>query len=146
MSPMKTPLQTVKEQFGGKEKLVDKILGLIERGEEETDALRKRLLAVSNRKLLKLQRNAEAIKTKYGSKEKLVAAVAEMMGRAKDKDFVKKLGEYTPNRLLDMATSLSRKAGGAAQAAAAKAKPKKASAKKTPAKKAASSHTAAKSE
>ena len=50
----KTPLLQVKEQHGGKEKLVDKLLGLLERGEESKDEFRLRLLGASNAKLLRL--------------------------------------------------------------------------------------------
>jgi hypothetical protein len=118
MSAKKTPLQTVKEQ-GGKEKLVDKIVGLIESGGEEADELKKRLLAASNSKLLRLAQIGETLKQKYGgSRDKLAAEVASALGRAKDNDYVKRLGEYSPGRLLDLAQSLARRAGAAAGAAA----------------------------
>ena len=150
MSAMKTPLQLVNEEHGGKEKLVDKILGNLEADEEEDKAdLKRRLLSASNRKLLRLAQSAQVLKEKYGSREKLVAKVAETLGRAKDADFVKRLDGYTQGRLLDMARTLLRRGGEAAPAAkaaaparpraAAPAKPKvaKPAAKKPAAKKAA---------
>ena len=42
------PLARVKEEFGGKDKLVDKIVGVLDSGDESKDELRKRLLGVSN--------------------------------------------------------------------------------------------------
>ncbi|MBI4508841.1 MAG: hypothetical protein HY698_04345 [Deltaproteobacteria bacterium] len=124
MSFKKTPLQLVNEEHGGKEKLVERIIGLIERDEsEDKDTLKRRLLAASNRKLLRLAQNAETLRTKYGSTEKLAEAVAGMMGRIKDKDYVTRLASFTPHRLLDMARNLSRKAAAPARS------PKKAAAK-----------------
>lgn len=110
MSAKKTPLQSVKDLYGGKEKLVEKILDLLERGEEETEELKKRLLAASNSKLLRLAKISEDVKSKYGSREKLAEAVAGALGRAKDSDYVKRLGQYTPARLLDMAQHAARRA------------------------------------
>ena len=121
MSPQKTPMQLVHEEHGGKEKLVDKILGSLEAdGEEDKADLKRRLLSASNKKLLRLAKSAQVLKEKYGSKEKLVGQVAEALGRAKDADFVKRLDGYTQGRLLDLAKSLHR--GGGAQPAQAGAK------------------------
>ena len=50
----KAPLAQVNDQFGGKEKLVDKLMGMLDRGEESKDELRTRLLAAANSKLLRL--------------------------------------------------------------------------------------------
>src|SRR5262245_57406331 len=109
MSPQKTPLELVNQEHGGKEKLVDKILGSMEPdGEEDKADLKRRLLGASNKKLLRLLRNAQALKEKYGSREKLVGQVAGALGRVKDTDFVKRLDGYTQGRLLDLARSLSR--------------------------------------
>jgi hypothetical protein len=132
MSPNKTPLQVVNEEHGGKEKLVDKIMGLVERGEQEAGDLKTRLLAASNKKLLRLAENAETIRSRYGSRDKLVGAVAEAIGRAKDSDYVKKLDRYTPGRLLDMAQSFARRARkeGDSPAAPKAARPKAATAAK----------------
>ena len=132
MSSNKTPLQQVKDQ-GGKEKLVDRIMGMIERGEEEADALRKRLLAVSNQKLLRLAQNADALKSRYGSRDKLAGSLADALGRAKDSGYVKKLGTYSPGRLVDMARRLVKDgAARPAKAPAKKAAAPKAAAAKAP--------------
>jgi hypothetical protein len=131
MSGVKSPLQVVNEQFGGKEKLVDRLAGLVQRGEEQADDVKARLRTASNKKLLHLHKVSESVKASYGSTDKLAATVAELLGRAKDSDYVKKLGSFSPARLLDMAQSLGKraKAAGAKAAtaakAAAKAKPAK---------------------
>jgi len=97
----KSPLAQVKDDFGGKDKLVDKIVGVLDSGDESKDELRKRLLGVSNTKLIRLF--AVATKTKQaGGHDKLVTATAEKLNRAKDKDYVAKLDEFSNGRLLDM--------------------------------------------
>jgi hypothetical protein len=151
MSNAKTPLQVVNEVHGGKEKLVEKLSGLIEKGEDGAEDLKNRLKKVSNAKLVRLLAVAQQVKDKYGSKDKLVAAVADALGRAKDADYVKRLGQYSPAKLLDMVKSLGRAKAGKAEAAPAKAAPKKAAKAeaaeaapaKAPAKKAAAKKPAA---
>jgi hypothetical protein len=108
-----SPLARVKEEFGGKDKLVDKLVGVLDSGDESKDELRKRLLGVSNTKLVRLF--SVATRTKQaGGHDKLVGATAEKLKRAKDKDYVAKLDEYSDGRLLDMLQT----AEGAAAAAA----------------------------
>jgi hypothetical protein len=150
MNGKKTPLMQVNDEHGGKTKLVDKILGSMERGEEDEGTLKARLLKASNKKLLRLLAVSSTIREKYGSAEKLAEAVGGKLNRIKDKDYMAKLGGYAPARLLDMARSLGGerrrplKLGTVAKAAPAptKAKPaaakgkKAAAAKKAPAKKA----------
>jgi hypothetical protein len=104
----KAPLALVTEQFGGKDKLVDKLVGLLETDQTKED-LRKKLLPVSNRKLLRLLRVATAVKESHGSREKLVAATAAALGRTKDKDYVAKLESLSTGRLLDLATTAERR-------------------------------------
>jgi hypothetical protein len=121
----KTPLARVKDEFGGKDKLVDKIVGALDSGDESRDDLRKRLLGVSNTKLIRL--HSVATKTKAaGGHDKLATETAEKLGRSKDKDYVAKLGTLSNARLLDIQ--------GTVKAPKAAAKPAKA---KAPAKSAA---------
>lgn len=109
------PLARVKQEFGGKDKLVDKIVGVLDSGDESKDELRKRLLGVSNTKLVRLF--SVATKTKQaGGHDKLVASTAEKLKRAKDKDYVAKLDGFSDGRLLDML--------GAAEGRSAAATPK----------------------
>ena len=107
------PLARVKEEFGGKDKLVDKIVGVLDSGDESKDELRKRLLGVSNTKLIRLF--SVATKTKQaGGHDKLVTSTAEKLNRAKDKDFVAKLDSYSDGRLLDVLGAAERRNGAAA--------------------------------
>ncbi|HET6149329.1 MAG TPA: hypothetical protein VFH68_17465 [Polyangia bacterium] len=123
-----SPLARVKEEFGGKDKLVDKIVGLLGSTDDEPkEELRKRLLGAANRKLIRLHQVATSLK-QHGGHDKLADAAAAGVGRAKDKDYVTKLGSYSSGRLLDMVRVAERhaKAAGAAPArpkAPAKAKP-----------------------
>jgi hypothetical protein len=106
MATKKSPLARQKDEFESKEKLVDRVLsvlGAITKTDDDKDAFKARLLAASNKKLLRLFEVGSEIKSKYGSMEKLAQAVAAAMGRAKDTPFVQKLQGYTPARLFDMA-------------------------------------------
>jgi hypothetical protein len=126
----KSPLARVKDEFGGKDKLVDKIVGALDSGDESRDDLRKRLLGVSNSKLIRLQ--SVATKTKAaGGHDKLVTETAEKLGRAKDKDYVAKLGTLSNARLLDLQGTVKAPKAGAAPKAARPAKAAKAPVKAT---------------
>jgi len=116
MAP-KTPLQRVKEEHGGKEKLADRLVDLIERGDEDKAELRKRLLAAANSKLLRLHKVFSELQGRFGSKDKLVDALLELMKRSKDQDYRTKLSGMTPGRLLDLYRAQQRRTK-AAQAAA----------------------------
>jgi len=111
-----SPLARVKEEFGGKDKLVDKLVGVIDAGDESKDELRKRLLGVANSKLIRLFSVATKAK-QAGGHDKLVATTAEKLNRAKDQDYVAKLDEYSDARLLDVLQAAER--GSSAPAAAA---------------------------
>jgi hypothetical protein len=119
--PQKSPLSLVNETFGAKDKLVDKLVAMLDRGEEPKAELRKRLLTAANRRLLNLHRVATTAKEKFGSRDKLVAQAAALLGHSKDKDFVSRLDNQSDARLLDVVTTAERKAKRAA--AKPKAKP-----------------------
>jgi hypothetical protein len=144
-----SPLARVKDEFGGKDKLVDKIVGVLDSGDESKDELRKRLLGVSNTKLIRLF--SVATKTKQaGGHDKLAAATAEKLNRAKDKDYVEKLGEFSNGRLLDMLGAADGRSAGAAAAkadgSAAKAEARKVAKAARPAAAPAAAKAAAKPE
>ena len=112
----KSPLSRVKDEFGGKDKLVDKIVGVLDAGDLSKDDLRKKLLGVANGKLIRL--HAVATRTKEaGGHDKLAATIADKLKRGKDKDYVNKLGEYSNGRLLDMLTVAERAQAAAVSAA-----------------------------
>jgi hypothetical protein len=108
MSSNKSPLAVVKDKFGGKDKLVDALVGLLDT-EESKDDLRKRLLGVSNTKLLRLHEVTSDVK-KRGGREKVLESTVGSLGRAKDKDYVAKLGRLSTKRLYDVATVAERRA------------------------------------
>lgn len=116
----KSPLAIVNETFGAKDKLVDKLVGLLDGGDESKDDLRKRLSSAANVKLLHLHAVATEVKEKYGSHDALVDSVAKSLGRTKDKPFVERLAAYSDARLIDLA-----KAGERREKKAAKSKAKK---------------------
>jgi hypothetical protein len=119
----KSPLEVVNEKFGGKDKLVDKLVGLLE-SDESKEELRKRLLAVANRKLLRLHQVASTVKEKYGSRDKLVDQAIASAGRPKDKDYRARLEAHSTSRLVDIATVSARRTKAAAAAEAKPPKPK----------------------
>ncbi len=109
MSKM-TPLQLVNKDHGGKEKLVDKVVGLLEHGDESKAELTARLRGAANSKLLRLHDVVSSINDEHGSKEKFINALLRMMEREKDQDYREKLAEMSPTRLMDLFTTEQRKA------------------------------------
>lgn len=106
-----SPLARVKEEFGGKDKLVDKLVGLVDAGEEPKDELRKRLLGAANSKLLRLHVIATKVK-EQGGHDKLAAAAAAGRGHGKDKDYITKLESYSNGRLVDILEAAERRSKG----------------------------------
>jgi hypothetical protein len=128
----KSPLARVKEEFGGKDKLVDKIVALLGSGDEPKEDMRRRLLGAANSKLVRLHGVATQVKD-LGGRDKLADAAAQELGRGKDKDYVTKLGTFSSGKLVDILQSARRrnKRKGAATVKAnarSAAKPKKAAA------------------
>ena len=143
--PTKSPLEEVNDKFGGKDKLVEKLVGLLE-SDEPKEELRKRLLAVANRKLLRLHSVASLVKEKYGSREKLLEQLATSTGRAKDKDYKTRLESFTTPRLVDAVKVAERRSKAApAKGRATGEKAAKAAAPKKAAKKSATKAAGAKS-
>src|SRR5262245_54487859 len=108
MATKKSPLARTKDEHESKEKLVDRLLGVlgsITKTDEDHDSLKAKLLAASNKKLLRLHEVSTEIKSKYGSIEKLAEAVGAALGRAKDAPYLDKLKTYSPARLLDLLKS-----------------------------------------
>jgi hypothetical protein len=109
----KSPLQRTKDEFGSKEKLVDKlvsVLASIAKADEDKEDLKGRLLAASNKKLLKLMEMGNTVKEKYGSVEKLAEAAAKALGRAKDAPYVAKLATLAPSKLLELVKNAQKRA------------------------------------
>jgi hypothetical protein len=115
----KSPLAEVNEKFGGKDKLVDKLVGLLE-SDESKDDMRQKLLGVANKKLIRLHGVATTVKEKYGSRDKLLQATLGTQG--KDKDYVTRVQTYSTPRLVDMARIAERRAKIAESVKATKAR------------------------
>ena len=107
----KSPLEIVKEKFTDKESLVDRVLGVIPNAGDAD--IKKKLLAASNAKLLRMLEVGSEVKSKYGSTEKLAEAAAQAVGKAKDQAYVAKLAAIaakTPARVLDLVQVATKKA------------------------------------
>lgn len=112
MATKKSPLARTKDEHESKEKLVDGListLGSIAKSDDDGETLKARLLAASNKKLLRLHGVAAEIKSKYGSVEKLAESVGNTLGRAKDAPYIAKLKTFTPARLLDLAKTAEKR-------------------------------------
>src|SRR5690348_13907224 len=115
-SGKKSPLERVKAEFGDKEKLVDRVLGAL--GGEAGGTTRAKLLAASNKKLLRLLEVATTLKDKGGA-EGLAQAAARAIGKAKDQAYIAKLAktaQATPAKVLDLMRSAEKRAKAAARA------------------------------
>ena len=100
----KTPIQLVKEAHGSKAALADKLLGSLERHEDEDDAdFKQRIHTASNKQLLRLWAAEERVKSEFGSKDKLIDAVVKARFNGKDNaDYRARVSKYAKTRLLDM--------------------------------------------
>ena len=106
---MATPFQTVKSQYESKDALVQKLLPILDRKADESEAqFKNRLLRVSNKKLLNLLKREELLKSKYGTREALATEIVEKRanGGKPDMDLRRKLLNYSTGRLLDMRAHL----------------------------------------
>jgi hypothetical protein len=115
---------------------------VFDRGDDDKDAFRKRLLGAANAKLLRLHDTGKSVSERWGSKEKLVDAILDLRKRGKDQDYRTKLSSLPLGKLFDQVNALEkadRKAQRKAAGPAAKAAGKSAPAAKTEAAKPAKS-------
>ncbi len=104
---MATPLQTVKSKFESKDALVTKLLPLLDRKAEETEAqFKERLMRVSNKKLLTLMKREETLKAQFGSREALADKIVELKVGKADANLRAKILGYSTGRLLEMHAGL----------------------------------------
>lgn len=109
-----TPMQAMKKIHESKDKLISSIVGTVKHeGESDADAIA-RLKGVSNKKLLRMGDVAKNIADR-GGRDKVVAAIGEAMGRAKDSDYLAKLGTLSNGRLMDTLRSSEKRAKRAAK-------------------------------
>ena len=106
---MSTPLHTVKNDFGSKEALVEKLVPLLDRQENENDGeFKERLLRVSNRKLLRLWEREQVLRDQYTNREALVDQIVEAKLGRSDSDFRARLLGMSTGRLLSMRSGLAK--------------------------------------
>jgi hypothetical protein len=106
-------MDLVKSQHGTKAQLAEKLVGLLDRHEGESDdELRTRIGRASNKQLLRLWAAEQKVKEAHGSKDKLVDAIVSLKfpGPKGNADFRAKLASYTKTHLLDLHGSLVRQA------------------------------------
>ena len=99
----KTPLQLVKDEFGSKEALANKLLSVLDRpADEDQDEFERRIRTASNKKLLRLWKAEAAVKDQFGSKDKLIEAIVKAKFNGANSDYAARIAKYTKTRLLDM--------------------------------------------
>jgi hypothetical protein len=112
---MSTPLNTVKDRFESKEKLVAAVEKLMtedlwvprlssDRGGN------KGLSQVSNKKLVRLHDTLSEVKEKFGTRAKLIDSILELDKRPKDAGFKSRLEAFPVPRLYDMYKSSAKRA------------------------------------
>jgi hypothetical protein len=103
-----TPLNRVKEQFGGKKELVAKIAALVEPKDGESgEAHQRRLRNVSNKKLLHLMALGEKVQS-LGGRDAIVKRILELKGQSKDHEYGDKLKRLPLGRVVDVLGGLER--------------------------------------
>lgn len=113
----KPPLAEVKERFESKGALLDSLLALLEQPEDETrDEWKARLLVAPNSKLLRLHRNATAVRERFGSRDALLGAVCALKfaGGKVEVAWRDKAARWSDGRLLDLHGRLEKTAKRAA--------------------------------
>ncbi len=108
--PARGPLARVKALFGSKDELVKKIAEPLAIDDQDPEVLGERLRKSSNQQLLRLARVVETVQQKYGGRSQLIQALGTSLGKAKDKDYLAKLGTFSLPRLLDLARGAARQA------------------------------------
>jgi hypothetical protein len=142
-----SPLSTVKERFGDKEKLVSAVKALAtddlwltsRHGDAENVRLNaaKGLARVSNAKLIRLHDTLTLVKKDFGSRAKLIESILSLSKRAQDAGMKSKLEKLPTPELVDLQGSASRRAKASEKKAkSAPAKPKAPKKKKARSKKA----------
>lgn len=101
-----SPAQSVNKNFGGRSGLVDKLLPMVDDLRDEgQDALRSRLMALPNKKLLRLYDVEQKVRERFGDRAKLVQHILDARGTAglsADANLKGKLEGLSKAQLLDM--------------------------------------------
>jgi hypothetical protein len=106
---IETPMQAMKKIYDSKDKLVSSIVGAVKHEGESNDEAIARLKGLSNKKLMRMGAVAKDIADR-GGKDKVVAAIGDAVGRAKDSDYLTKLGSFSNGKLMDMLRTSEKRA------------------------------------
>lgn len=99
-----SPLQRTKKEFGSKEDLAKKVLGLLTKPEDEDQAaFEHRISTLSNTKLLRLVDAHATLASKFGTKEALVEKITKAKFNGHNADYAAKISGFTAPKLLDLA-------------------------------------------
>ena len=112
-SGKKSPFAKMKDAHGDKETLVDRLLGVVHLGDSDREQAKAKLLAASNKKLLRLLEVATTVKEKYGTPDGLAQAAAKLLGKTKDQAYLARLthlAQTAPSRVLDLVRAAEKRA------------------------------------
>ena len=100
----KSPLQQVRDEFGSKAELAEKVLGILEADEnEDAEDFKHRVETMSNRKLLRLWAAHQRVQSEYGSKDALVEKITRARFSGGNADYQQKISGFTLPKWLDLA-------------------------------------------
>jgi GTP1/Obg family GTP-binding protein len=103
------PLQTVKEQFGSKDKLIDTVAELVGADKDDIAELKESLRGTANAKLLRLHEQMTTIQERWGGVNELVEEILTQLKRTADEDYRESLLRKSPGRLLDLMSRLEKR-------------------------------------
>ncbi|MGM0556994.1 MAG: hypothetical protein ACQEVA_11495 [Myxococcota bacterium] len=99
-----SPLQRVREEHGSKAELAGKVIGILERPEDELEQeFDHRIHTMSNAKLLRLWNAHQRVENEYGGKASLVEKIVSARFSGGNDDYEAKLMSFTLPKLLDVA-------------------------------------------
>lgn len=99
----------MKRLYTSKDKLIDSIADAVKIDGESAAEAKERLRGVSNKKLMRLAAVTAALK-EQGGRDKVVGAIGSALNRAKDSDYLTKLGAMSSKRLMDVLGAAKRRA------------------------------------
>lgn len=100
----RSPLQRVREEHGSKAALADKVVGILDKPEDELDEeFEHRVQTMANAKLLRLWDAHQRVQDEYGGKAPLVAKIVKARFSGGNDDYNTKLMSFTLPKLLDLA-------------------------------------------
>jgi hypothetical protein len=102
-----TPHQLVKKNFEGRAGLVDKLADMVDKqhGDTSKEQVKSRLMALPNKKLLRLYQVEQRVRERFGDKDGLIKHILDKRkeaGLTADDSLRTKLEGYTKKRLLDL--------------------------------------------